>query len=395
MASPVDTTVKHFFRAMSGAPVLNGQAGSMIAVLDACLVTGFDLKAATALTVAGGVATLTFSGTHSASLHAVILVEGVTGPLAGLNGEQKVTHTAAGQLRFATALADGTAAGTVTFKMAPAGWTKVFSGTNKAVYQSADPTSTKMYVRVDDSFAETHCRLRGFEVMTDIDSGAGLFPTDAQISGGGYMAKAWSSDTTPVPWVLVADARGAYINITPYGASNPSAAAGRTCYLGDMSPLRPGGDPYAFSLGVSAGPGHTQATGTCDTGESNGQYFPRSHVGLGVSLNHSVRSDVGSATSGMDDTRGVFPSPVDGSLLLSRRFAWEGMYPVPRAYFPGLYTVPQSDVGLYIAPGTVQAGGAPLGGRQLLALGCGASNNTFPSGNIGISFIDITGPWVR
>ena len=47
MASLVDTSVKHFLSTMYGAPVQNGQAGSKIAVLDACLVTGFGLRAAT------------------------------------------------------------------------------------------------------------------------------------------------------------------------------------------------------------------------------------------------------------------------------------------------------------------------------------------------------------
>ena len=46
------TTVKHFHSAMSGAPVLNGTAGSLIAVLDACLQDGFGLKAASGITVA-------------------------------------------------------------------------------------------------------------------------------------------------------------------------------------------------------------------------------------------------------------------------------------------------------------------------------------------------------
>ncbi|EPD32955.1 hypothetical protein HMPREF9701_06413, partial [Delftia acidovorans CCUG 274B] len=56
MASPVDTSVKHFLSSMTGAPVLSGTVGSMIALLDALLVTGFDTKTLTSLTVVGGVA---------------------------------------------------------------------------------------------------------------------------------------------------------------------------------------------------------------------------------------------------------------------------------------------------------------------------------------------------
>ncbi|WP_289241720.1 hypothetical protein [Delftia sp.] len=62
MASLVDTSVKHFLSTMYGAPCSPGRpGGSKIAVLDACLVTGFGLRAATRITVAAGVATVEFS----------------------------------------------------------------------------------------------------------------------------------------------------------------------------------------------------------------------------------------------------------------------------------------------------------------------------------------------
>lgn len=47
MASPVDTSVKFYREDFPGAPVLNGVAGSLIALLDACLCTGFGLRSAT------------------------------------------------------------------------------------------------------------------------------------------------------------------------------------------------------------------------------------------------------------------------------------------------------------------------------------------------------------
>ena len=47
MASVVDTSVKHFHSGRVGAPVLTGAEGSMIALLDACVVNGFGLKSVT------------------------------------------------------------------------------------------------------------------------------------------------------------------------------------------------------------------------------------------------------------------------------------------------------------------------------------------------------------
>lgn len=180
MASPVDTSVKHYRSDMPSAPVLNGTAGSKIAQLEACLCTGYGLKSATSLVVAGGVATLAFTGGASAAWKdAVILVEGVTGTMVDLNGEQKVTFADATTVKFATALADGTAAGTITFKIAPAGWEKVFSKTNVAVFRSLDIASSKMLLRVDDT-ATMQVRVVGYEAMTDVDTGSGPFPTTAQ-----------------------------------------------------------------------------------------------------------------------------------------------------------------------------------------------------------------------
>lgn len=394
MASTVDTSVKHFFREMTGAPTLNGQAGSAIALLDACLVTGFHLTTATALTVSGGVATLTFSDVHSASLHSVIVVDGVTGALAGLNGEQKVTHVATGELRFATALADGTAAGTITFKMAPAGWLKVFSGTNKAVYQSADPTSTKMYLRVDDT-GTTFCRLRGYETMSDVDTGAGPFPTNEQISGGGYMNKSRSASADPVNWVVIADACGMYINVVGSSVYDANVKSGQTRYIGDMQALRPGGDPYAFVLGSPGSGDYAQTEGMCDASPNSGHYLPRAYHGLGSCVKENCRADFGTGLSGQDNSAGDFPSVIDGGLILSPRFVCGNSTAPPRAYFPGLRTVPQRYVGNAISPGYLQSGGTALPGRTLWALGCGSSTYAYPSVSLGISFIDITGPWER
>ena len=52
-------SVKWFTSDMRGAPVVSGTAGTLIAMLDACLVTGFGVVTATSVTVSGGVATAT------------------------------------------------------------------------------------------------------------------------------------------------------------------------------------------------------------------------------------------------------------------------------------------------------------------------------------------------
>ena len=393
MASPVDTSVKHFHFEMEGSPVLNGVAGAAIGLWDANLVTGWGLKSAT-LVVSGGVATLSFAGTHGAMLDMVILVDGVTGALTDLNGEQRVTALAAGQIKFATAAPDGTAAGTVTFKVAPAGWEKVFSFTNGGVYRSLHPEATKKYMRIDDA-GTTSFRLRGYETMSDANTGTGLFPLDAQINGGGWCNKSNVANATPVKWLMVADARGGYLSIVGYSASVPTTESGRTIFFGDFQPLRTGGDPHAFALGCATSGAYSESSGICDEVASIYQFTPRAFHGLGGSVPMASIPESGAASkSGLDTTFGKFPSEVDGGMALSRRFI-SLTAQAPRGVFPGLYTIPQNEVGMSIAPRSIQLGAGVLAGRKLIAVGCGSATANYPSTSLGISMIDITGPWAR
>ena len=50
--------IKYFESTDAGAPTLNNAVGSMIAVLDACLITGYNSKSVASITVASGVATV-------------------------------------------------------------------------------------------------------------------------------------------------------------------------------------------------------------------------------------------------------------------------------------------------------------------------------------------------
>ncbi len=400
MSSIVDTSVKNFNSTMTGAPALSGTAGTLIALLDAVLVNGFDLRTPSSLTVAGGVATLAITGSHSAQQDCVILVAGSS--IAALNGEQKVTAAGAGFVKFATAAADGAASGSISFKMAPAGWEKVYTGTNKAVYRSLDPLSTKMLLRVDDSNAQ-FARVVGYEVMTDVDTGVGAFPTAAQINGGGYWAKSNVASATTVPWAVHADSR--FFAFTPqYGvATNVAYQGGVTRSFGDCIPKRPGGDGYLCVLNYSITA--TVAQQTDSSLFSNIAYqiaTPRSYTGLGSSSLHISWPYTGvqaSSASGLDSALGAFPSRVDGSLQLSKRYVTSvELGGSPRGDIPGLYHVPQS--GLYDsfkqfdrAPGALDLAGRVLQAVATIGSGSAINGATTTSTNVGAGFFDITGPW--
>jgi len=408
MTSIVNTDVKLYTSDMVNAPALTNANGSFIALLNAVLKEGFDVKSITSLTVAAGVATLTWTGSHSAIPHSVILVAGVTGGPAGfadMNGEQKVqTKPSASSCTFLTALPDGVYTGTITIKVASLGWESPFSsGADKAVYRSADLASTRMYLRVDDSYGSS-VRLVGMETMSDINTGTGRFPTSSQSAGfpegGGWWPKA-EAGAQPAPWVIVGDSRIFFFHTSSYvsnGSSYNNYIIGNLRGFGDLIALRPGGDPYACMLGVQQGPGVSYPTyGTIDSPSTNMNFLARDWTGVGSSHPNYCMPYTGAANtvSGMDSTLGAFPSRIDGSMRVSRKFMSQYQYgDAPRADVPGVLSIPQTGLG-GLQHKTLFDGTGEFAGRKLLGLvvSNGGPNQLPTPVNSGMILLDVTGPW--
>lgn len=205
-----DTSVKWFHSGMANAPILRGEAGALIELLDACLINGFDARTPDSIVVAGGVATVSLSAGNPFEQHVVIQLAGATP--AGLNAEWRIATSAASSFTFACpGIAEGTAIGTITCKRAPAGWAKPFSATGKAVYQASDLEATQFYLRLDDADAQG-CRVRGYEQMSDVDTGVDPFPTLTQRTATNYTwRKSDESSGVARPWLLVADGMMIYL----------------------------------------------------------------------------------------------------------------------------------------------------------------------------------------
>src|SRR5574337_410841 len=179
-----DTTVVYLHSAMTGAPSLTGQAGSLIALLDACLVNGFGAGAVDSVVIACGVATVTRSAGHPFAVNSVAAISGASVSGGSINGRQRVLAITGTTWTFdATGLADQSATGAIIAKLASAGWEKKYSGTNLAAYRSLAPDATGCLLRVDDTGANS-ARVVGYESMTSITTGSGPFPTDTQFGGG-------------------------------------------------------------------------------------------------------------------------------------------------------------------------------------------------------------------
>ena len=393
------TAVKWIRHDMRGAPEIKGNApGASIAALKALLVTGWGGVTALSVSVEAGIATATFNAGSSFTEHAVVLVAGATP--AALNGEARVLTASNTQITFATTAPDGLATGTITIKNAPAGWEEVFSGTNKSVFRSTDVTGWRFYLRVDDS-SGLFARVRGYETMSDIDTGTGMFPLDSQISGGWYWHKATSSNATAIPYLLAADAKQV-LQAIAYGVSGGAAYAMTGVFgFGEGVHLNPAGDAFATVLSGSASSNSSLQYGALSgaKSDSNGSYggvvFARGWQGLGGSIFARPVPEGGDSTvfSGADNTLGAAPSPIDGSVNMVRMLLKEQGAPgLLRSVTPGCYFVPQKlDYMLYAAQFALHDGGGALAGCKFAAIFLGSGS--YGDSRSGTAFVDVTGPW--
>ena len=382
MPSPVDTSVKFFRSTMPSAPALRGQAGSIISLLDACLVNGWGIQTATSVVVASGVATATFPSDHAAAVESVVLVAGATP--AGLNGEQKVTSAVSNVITWATAEADGTATGTITVKMAPAGWTKVYTGTNLAVYKSSDPAAHGQFLRVNDA-GTTAARVLGYENMTAVSTGTGPFPTNTQVSGGMYWGKSDTAGSTDIPWSLAADSRAFYLNNAAYfSTGGPGYRAGTLYFFGDLIPHSRSGDPFATVIFGAPDASWQSYGGRSMTtkGLETSHAAPRKHDGAGTAIQPEISTYV-------NFELGRLPNPVNGRVAFSPvhmrdSFAQVGF----RADLPGLLRSAHFGVETVLAPDQVFR---DTGDRARLNMA--VADSLFVTADFHSAAVDITGPW--
>lgn len=141
--------VKWFSSKNINAPQLSNTWGCMIDVLDACLVTGFGSLLVSNLVINDGVAIVTFGSNHNIEQFQWIEISGSN--LVELNTEFKVLGVTSNTLEFLVDLPDQTVNGTLSCKLASAGWVKEFSGGHKAVYRAKDTVANPYFLRVDNS----------------------------------------------------------------------------------------------------------------------------------------------------------------------------------------------------------------------------------------------------
>lgn len=381
------TGVKYFHSELPGAPVLPGTAGSLLAVLDACLVNGWGLLTATSVVVAGEVATATFPTTHSFEPLTVARVAGAG--TAAINGDKRVSTTSTYTITWpAPGVADGPVSGTITIKLAPADWEKL-SGTNKAAYRSTAADATKCWIRIDDSAARV-ARLRAYETMTDVDTGVGPTPMDTQVSGGLYVMKSNASDTSTRKWIVAASDRSVVL-MTSYYSGHPNDYS--PTYFGDFPSLKAGDAYKCMVAGETSDLSSTMYVGYNALTSNNGNtgvFVVRPYTQAGGSVACILRKPGLMSGGSGDNSNPPGPNPIDNSLEVIPTLIYEGTgnNAPRRGLVPGIYGIPHSLGTSYDSKQQIAAV-VDLPGHVLI----GVRYYSASSGNGSRYAIDITGPW--
>lgn len=389
--------VKWITSTMRGAPTLSGTSGTFIGILDAFLLNGWGAANAISVTVSGGVGTATFAEGIYFEDHSIAFIAGATTP-AALNGEARVLSHTNNSITFETDAPDGTATtgGTITFKYAPVGgWEKKYSGTNLAAYKSTDVTAHGHLWRVDDT-GTIKARMVGYEAMTDVNTGSGPFPTEAFMSGGGYVHKSTVANASAARYSMSADSRAVLLGLEFATAQTAAYRVANIRGFGDAIALAPGGDAWSSFVSLMGSEKYYLDLGPLSGGQASSIYgfcaMPRSRTGLGGSVLADVAPYSGSQNirSGVDTCMGTAPSVIDGQIKLSRLYLKEATANAPpRATIPGVLYVPQSNLLSLVQGGDIAIGSAEFSGRRLLTV---VGGNSLDAG-AGAAFMDITGPW--
>ena len=139
---------KFFYNTMKGAPVLTNEWGSMLSMIKAVLITGFNQQQVTSASISDGVATITLGSNHGFIEHQCVAISGAN--QAGFNAEHRVISVTSTTITVKTTVT-GAITGSMSIKTAPLGWTEKFTGSNKSIFEPKDKIKNPFVLRVDDS----------------------------------------------------------------------------------------------------------------------------------------------------------------------------------------------------------------------------------------------------
>ena len=173
------------------------------------------------------------------------------------SGAPTLSGTAGDLITLLDAILVGTS-GIAYGSKASAGWTKSYSGTNKASYRNNSVTGSGCHVRIDDDApgagGAREAFARVYKTMSDIDTGTQPCPTVAQNANGQIIRKSSTLDSTARPWILVADDKTFTLTIGADVTSYSSTESGHSTlfHAGDYETANSGDTSNYLCAGRSA-----------------------------------------------------------------------------------------------------------------------------------------------
>jgi hypothetical protein len=390
--------VKRYHSLMTNAPALAGVEGSVISLIQTCLMQGFNTGVVNALVLEGDHVKATVQSGHGFATGDIVLIEGAT-PSA-YNGEARVTVASPSVFTYVpSVLPDADATGSITCKYAPQGsWEIVDGAGSTALLRSThvQATGRLLYLNDDAEVSPQQAYAYGVEDAAGINDLGPRFPNSGQVADGLVIRKSNESSGESRPWVLIADDMMFYLFT---GWTQQAADAGLTSlstsasadpfWFGDLASYWPSdayhcaiGGSYMlpFILGVYNYFLNVQGTNQI------GQYLARAHtqiegsiqlskLGLSPNLSGSVNGLRYAPPGDLLRLRGPVEI-IDGSTYTNNPL---------RGHLPGLYEVLNSAASQVATLDTAFVPTLP--GREIMFVRCHSSSA------LGLAAFDVTGPW--
>ncbi len=284
----------------------------------------------------------------------------------------------------------------------PLGWTRPLQqGNTVRAYRNSTTTGTGHLLRVDDSQA-LYATLTGFETLSDINTGTGMFPTAAQLSNGSAWAKSRTADATARAWWIIGNEVCFYIFIDYIGEGIGSAAG--VNFAGNFSRLNPadgwnyaisernsstyaGGSAnesmrlFALTTVVAANPIASSAFSLVLARALDGTLSPRGQCAAGGPVPQAFAGWQGISSGGFP-----YPDPYSGGLLYSRLPVLQAAMQI-RGYLPGVFC-PMHHGGIADMQILPDVDGMPAGTRFICKVARNGGATQYPR-----VLFDLTNPW--
>jgi hypothetical protein len=241
------------------------------------------------------------------------------------------------------------------------GWSKVFSGTNKAVYRA--PQGNRFYLRVDDTGATgATARVRGHVTMSDVDTGTEQWP-----SVEAFWPRSDTADASARQWFVIADEKLAYVYVNR--STNLITPLGDLYMFGDTPSLIPGDAYCTHTVGPISAAGNVMSAILSTVSASSGHWSARHASQAAGASGWGKIANYGRTGGVMGSGNFTYPYPgLPGSALLMERMLMVNATPnVIRSVVPGLWAAAHSRP---LAHGDTFSGaaGTYLAGRSFISL---------------------------